>query len=122
MGIDNTPVSYRLGGNASNLVTMPNSNMLEKNQMAEIIKELFDEKKIYMISDLTSDEIKLVTRIYMIADMKDIKVWKTGLVTYLKLVLSRKRESRRETIEAIKGLIGKRSLGDRIKNVFTGTE
>lgn len=120
--IDNTPVSYRLGGNASNLVTMPNSNMLEKNQMAEIIKELFDEKKIYMISDLTSDEIKLVTRIYMISEMKQIEVWKTGLVTYLKLVLSRKRESRRETIEAIKGLVGKRNLGDRLKSVFTGAE
>ena len=116
------PTIYKMGGSASQMVTMPDSDMLHKNQMAEILKELFDEKKIYMISDLTTDEIRLCTRIYMIADMKDIAIWKTGLITYMKLVLSRKRESRHEIIESIKGLVGKRNLGDRIKSVFTGNE
>lgn len=77
--------------------------MQMKNEVAEVLKELFKDNKILMITDLSSDEIKLVTRIQMIANMKDIKYWKDGIELYMKLVLSRDRKSRREILEAIRG-------------------
>lgn len=77
--------------------------MQMKNEVAEVLKELFKDEKILMITDLTADEIKLITRIKMIAEMKDIKYWASGLELYMKLVLSRDRKSRREILEAIRG-------------------
>lgn len=74
-----------------------------KNEMAEVLKELFVEKKINMMTDLTSDEIKIATRIYMLSEMKDIKYWKTGLAYFMKIVLSRDRKSRKEILQAIGG-------------------
>jgi hypothetical protein len=74
-----------------------------KNEMAEVLKELFDEKKLYMIGDLSKDEIKLATRIYVIADMKKIEIWKQGLAFYIRLLISKDRKSRKEILEAIKG-------------------
>lgn len=77
--------------------------MQMKNEMAEVLKELFVEKKINMMTDLTSDEIKIATRIYMLSEMKDIKYWKTGLSYFMKIVLSRDRKSRKEVLQAISG-------------------
>ncbi len=77
--------------------------MQMKNEMAEVLKELFVEKKIFMITDLTPDEIKLATRIYILSEMKNIKYWKTGLAYFMKLVLSRDRRSRKEILQAIGG-------------------
>jgi hypothetical protein len=74
-----------------------------KNEMAEVLKELFVKDKINMISDLTSDEIKIATRIYILAEMKDIKYWKNGLTYFMMLVLSRDRKSRKEILQAISG-------------------
>ena len=74
-----------------------------KNEIAEVLKELFQESKINMITDLTPDEVRIATRIYIIADMKGLDSWKEGLAFYMKLVLSRNRKSRREILEAIKG-------------------
>lgn len=81
------------------------NTMQNKTEIAEILKELFMENKINMITDLTHDEIKLATRLYMISEMKDIKLYKDGLNYYLKLLLSKQRKSRREMIEAVKGYI-----------------
>ena len=81
------------------------ANLQNKNEMAEVLKELFDDNKIKMMTDLTHDEIKLVTRLNMIADMKDIKIYKDGLGLYMQLLLSKNRKSRREILEAIKGYV-----------------
>lgn len=75
----------------------------EKNEVVQILNELFDRKKINLITDLTDDEIKLITAIKIIADMKDIPAWHTGVEIYMSLLLSRKRRSRAEVIEAVKG-------------------
>lgn len=85
--------------------TLMNSfqNQMNKNEMAEVIRELFDEKKIQLITDLTKDEIKLITRILIIAQMKNLKIWKDGIKWYLKLVLSKNRQSRKEILDAIRG-------------------
>lgn len=97
--------------------TMPSNQMLSsfqqtqmKNELAEVIKELFSEEKLLMITDLSSDEIRLVTRIRMIAEMKDIGYWKDGLDLFMKLVLSRDRKSRKEILDAIKDFKQSRSM------------
>jgi len=74
-----------------------------KTEMADILRELFDEKKIQMIGDLSKDEIRIATKIYILADMKKIPLWKKGLEYYMKLLLSRDRKSRKEILEAIRG-------------------
>jgi len=84
--------------------------MQMKNELAEVIKELFKDEKLLMITDLTSDEIKLVTRIRMIAEMKDIKHWNKGLDLFMKLVLIRDRKSRKEILDAIKGFTQSKSM------------
>lgn len=77
--------------------------MQNRNEMAEVLKELFDEQKIYMIGDMSKDEIKLATRIYMIASIKKIDVWFTGLAFYTKFLISKDRKSRSEILRAIAG-------------------
>lgn len=77
----------------------------QQNQTVEILKELLDASKIDIITDLTAEEVKLCTRIYMIAEIKGLTIWKTGLKYYMKLLLSKNRKSRREILEAIKGSV-----------------
>jgi len=97
-------------------VTNPNdivdqfAQQQQKNEIAEVLKELFEEKKIFLISDYSKDEIKLLTRIYLVADMKGIEVYKTGLVFYSKLMLSKDRQSRKELLEAIRGVGGSQNF------------
>lgn len=92
-----------------------------RNEVAEVLKELFDKGKIYLITDLSRDEIKLMTRIYMIAEMKDIDIWKSGLYIYSQLMLSKGRKSRTELIEAIKGTNRERGIFSRL-NPFNRQE
>lgn len=97
-------------------VSLPSSDMLNRSPLSEAVKEMFNDLKIDMITDLTDDEIKLITRIYMISDMKQISVWKTGVRYYLRLLLSRKRKSRSELLQAIEGAQKRASLWDQIFN------
>lgn len=85
-----------------------------KNEVAEVLKELFNENKILMMTDLSPDEIKLVVRIRMIADMKKIKYWNDGLNLFMKLVLSRDRKSRKEILEAIRGYTQSQGILSRL--------
>lgn len=93
-------------------------NIQSKNEMAEVLKELFDKGKLQMIGDLTKDEIKLATRIYMIAEMKHIEVWKKGLTYYMTLLISKNRKSRREILDAIKGYWSQPSLAQKAGSLF----
>ena len=79
------------------------NSMQNRNEMAEVLKELFDEKKIYMIGDMTKDEIKLATRIYIIARLKNLDAWLVGLAFYTKFLISKDRKSRSEILKAIAG-------------------
>ena len=83
----------------------------QNNEISDVLKELFDEGKIHLISDLTGDEIKLATRIYVIAKMKNIPNWIEGLEWYIKLMLSKKRQSRKELLDAISGYYAQRRQG-----------
>jgi len=67
-----------------------------------------------MIGDLSKDEIKLATRIYLIAELKKIEVWKRGLRFYMTLLISKNRKSRREILDAIKGYYTSPSFMEKI--------
>lgn len=73
-----------------------------RNEAVEVLKELFDEKKIYMISDLSQEQINIATRIFMIAKIKKLKIWEDGLVFFLKLLLSKNRQSRKELLDGMR--------------------
>lgn len=89
-------------------------DVVNRNEIAEVLRELFVENKIYLITDLTKGEIKLATRIYMIAEMKKLESWKQGLKFFVTLMLSKDRKSRRELLEAMKGNIGNQSFVQKI--------
>jgi len=76
---------------------------VNKSEMSDVLKELFDKGKIFLITDLSRTEITLATKIYMIAKMKKINIWTQGLTFFCQLALSKNRKSRRELLEAIKG-------------------
>lgn len=78
-------------------------NLQNKSDVAEIIKELFDLSKINVLTELSQDEIRLITRILMISDLKNMPVWEKGVATYMKLMISHKRKSRKEILDAIRG-------------------
>ena len=84
---------------------------------AESINHLFDTdkelKKIYQITDLSQNEISLITRILMIAELKNITQFKTLILHYCQLKLSKNRQSRREVLSAIEGVNHQRSLLSR---------
>lgn len=96
------------------------SQIQQKNEISEVLKELFDEGKVYMIGDMSKDEIKLATRIYMIADLKKLAVWKKGLAFYVKFLISRDRKSRREILDAIRGYSSPTGLFGKIGAMFGG--
>jgi hypothetical protein len=92
----------------------------DENKFAEVIKELMDKGKIEMITDLSADEIKLITRIYMIAQMKNIPIWMEGLGIFMQLQLSKSRKSRHEMIDALRPIIQGEGHGNPLSRLFNG--
>lgn len=90
------------------------AGLAQQSEMAEVLKELFDKNKIYMIGDLSKDEIKLATRIYMVSKIKNIEVWKDGLAFFCELMLSKDRKSRRELLDAIRGFNQQKGILSRL--------
>jgi predicted DNA-binding protein YlxM (UPF0122 family) len=95
-------------------VTQSFQEVANRNEIAEVLRELFTESKIYMITDLSKDEIKLCTRIHILAEMKNLPRWKEGLRYFITLMLSKDRKSRKELLEAMKGQIHSQSLMGKI--------
>ncbi len=94
--------------------------MQQKNEMAEVLKELFDKDKIKLTTDLTKDEIKLVTRILVVQKLKDLPQWKVGTEMFMELMLSHRRQSRKEILSAIEGYYRRmHGLMDRIRDKFS---
>ena len=92
----------------------------DKNEVILVLNELFDKSKVGLITDLQEDEIKLITAINMIAEMKDLAVWEHGTSLYMSLLLSKKRQSRKEVIDAVKGFMERRARG--LRGLFGGTD
>jgi len=106
--------------NTTDDITRKFAEMQNKSEVAEVLKELFDKKKIEMIGDLSKDEIRLITRISMVAELKEVDVWTKGIQMYTTLMLSKDRKSRREIIDAIRGYSQPLGIMGRMKNMFGG--
>jgi len=78
------------------------------SDISETIKQLFDNDKelerIFQITDLSQNEISLITRIWLIGEMKDIKQYKNLVRFFCQIKLSKDRSSRREVLRAIDGV------------------
>lgn len=88
--------------------------MSNKNEMADVIKELFDKEKIFMITDLSTDEIRLMTKIYAVSQIKNIAIYKKSLEIFSQLLLSTKRKSRTELLEAIRGYMSQQGFMQKL--------
>ena len=100
---------------------------MDKNEIVEILKELFDKNvdsngkplpKIPQITDLSKDEISLITRIHMIGKIKSIPCYQQAIDYFMMLRLSLKRASRREIIDAIRGYQQQKSMMQKIGGMF----
>jgi len=91
-----------------------------KSEVAEVLRELFDKDKIYMISDLTKDEVKIAIRIYMIAEIKGFDHWKKALYHYCTMLIARDRKGRREIIDALKGYTNPMTFSQKMNPVNWG--
>jgi hypothetical protein len=93
------------------------ANASEKNETVEVLKKLFDKTKLNLITDLKGDHISLITRMLIIADLKNIPQWKQGIITFMELRISKDRKSRTEIIKAISSLMQqKRKFTDALFN------
>lgn len=93
---------------------------MTQSPLDQAVKEMFNEKKIDMITDLNDDEIKLITRINLIADKKNLSAWKLAVLYYERLLLSRKRKSRGELLQAIEGSQKRAGFMERLGDLFKG--
>lgn len=92
----------------------------QKNIYLEVINQtLFNKDKVLMISNFSADEKKLALALLELADIMNISALKTFVETYAALTISDNRLGRKETINAIMGLSGKRNIGDKLKDLFS---
>lgn len=92
---------------------------MQKNMILEVVRDtLFEKQKIAMITSLTRSEICLITAI------KEVEDHQTAFLdNYMQLLLSERRKSREEVIDAIKGMTGsKKNLFKRLGDAIRGNE
>jgi hypothetical protein len=90
-----------------------------KSAVVEMNKALLDQTKIKMITDLSSDGIRLVNPIFSLSKNMGLKSWEDIVNTHLELLLSVRRQSRKEIIDASIGVSGKKPFAKRLKDVFS---
>lgn len=91
----------------------------DKNEFLEILGKLFEKENIELITDLSEDEIKLITRIKTLADLKNYHVYKNAVLYYMELRLSTNRKSRREIVDAVKGyMMGMKTSRGLLGGIF----
>jgi predicted DNA-binding protein YlxM (UPF0122 family) len=116
--ISNQPPQVLQGINTEEMLDKFSQNQ-DKNEVVEILKELFDHKKLNKITDLTPDAINLIIAIDTIGDTMTMPIYKKITSHYIELQLSKNRKSRQEIVEAIKGAMTQKTTGDKIRDVFT---
>lgn len=80
------------------------SNDMDDSSEKKIAKELFSSKDLKTKTDLTDRQISLLTRGYFLASELEDDDLKRVFDTFIELRVSRKRKSRAEFIDALKGL------------------
>lgn len=92
--------------------------MQNRSEMSEVLKELFDLKKLMLIGDISLDEAKLITRIMAVVELKKIPAMEKALIMYMKLRISVDRKSRKEILDAIRSYQPQPSFMGGMRNMF----
>ena len=93
-----------------------------KNEIAQVLKELFNPHKRRMITEASQDEIRLMTRIEILSNLHHIKPMKDFIKTYQESMISHKRQGRKEILEAVKGGVKKQNLLSKLNPFNRGGE
>lgn len=78
-------------------------DMFRQEQQAnqDTVKELFHEDKVKARTDLSSRQIKLVTKAYLMAKLTGIKDIERVLLDFMTLSISKDRKSRAEYVQGL---------------------
>jgi len=99
--------------NITQLEDFINKNVKEEKES----KELFSNKDIEVKTDLTEEEISIIARLKFLCDQFDLKDFRSVLIYFMELRLSKGRKSRKEFIDSIRkenhflGLNGANNIG-----------
>lgn len=83
--------------------------------IAEGVKQLQDFKNIFAVTDLTTTQIMLFSQARTEGEFWDIPEYSIILKELATMLLSKDRKSRKEIIDALGGMSGKKKFGDRLK-------
>lgn len=79
----------------------------ENSALKPEVKELFDEDKVKARTDLSSRQVKLITKAYYLAELTGMPEIKVLIHDFLTLNISKDRKSRLEYVEGLKARIEK---------------
>lgn len=68
----------------------------------EVLKHMTDEEKATLLTELSDNDLKLITRLEMLEIMRKQKHYGTLAKIFIKLRISKDRQSRAEILKAIK--------------------
>lgn len=77
----------------------------EQNASMNDVKELFHEDKVKARTDLSTRQIKLITKAFYLAKLTGMKEINSLLSDFLTLSISKDRKSRQEYVEGLKAKI-----------------
>lgn len=77
----------------------------EQNQNQNDVKEIFGEHRVKARTDLTSRQIKLITKAYYLAKLTGLNEINNILLDFMTLRISDSRQSRKEYVEGLKAKI-----------------
>ena len=77
----------------------------EQNANQNDVKEIFGEDRIKVRTDLSSRQIKLITKAFYLAELTGVKEIHVILLDFMKLRISDSRKSRIEFVEGLKARI-----------------
>ena len=83
----------------------------------KIAKELFSNEDVLTKTDLSDNQINILTRLYFLAEEMEDKDLSSVIDKFVTLRISRKRKSRGEFIEALKGIDDSQSGAGMLGNM-----
>jgi len=83
----------------------------------KIAKELFSNEDVLTKTDLSDNQINILTRLYFLAEEMEDKDLSSVIDKFVTLRISRKRKSRGEFIEALKGINDSQSGAGMLGNM-----
>ena len=87
----------------------------------DVLKDMTSEDKALLLSELSDNDLKLITRLKMLKIMRNQDLYETLSKIFIKLRISKDRKSREEILKAIKNAHpeGQQPMGlDRVRQLI----